>query len=68
MNEQLTDQAAYEILARDNPGLLASIEALLVAITAKEVEQLMRQKLGQHSSVADLVIGAAYYLESQKEQ
>ena len=64
---KMTDEVSYLVLQNQNPALLAQVkQALASGSTAQALENRLLRKFGFGSTIAQAVIGAAYYLENEK--
>ena len=67
--EQLTDAAAYETLATQNPGLLTAVKAVMgQGVTAAQLEKWVAKQWGKTHFIGLLVTGAAHFMEDAKEE
>jgi hypothetical protein len=66
---QVMDQISFEIFARQQPDVIAAINAALDhGDTAGQIERALIKRFGLASLTAALTAGAAHYLEQKRKE
>jgi hypothetical protein len=67
--KQQVDKIGYELMLKTQPGVIDAINAHLdKGGKAKQIERGLLRKFGKNSLTAQMAVGAAFYLEGQREQ
>ena len=63
------DKIGFELISKRQPKTIQAIEnALARGATARQVEKRLHRLFGRNHVTVALIVGAAYYLEAQREQ